>query len=212
MGLKETILAPHIDTDLVPHEFDDKRWDQSQPVRIQHYWSGEQAPSEKHAEVRLLWSDHALHVRFNCNQQEPIIVSNDPQLFRKTLGLWNRDVCEIFIAPFADQPGRYFEFEAAPTGEWVDLAVQFNENVRESDFEYSSGFTVAARLAQDQITIGMHIPLGTTIPQPSLDDEWRVNLFRCVGLGKERYLAWQPTFTEEPNFHVPDFFGTLRFV
>jgi hypothetical protein len=41
---------------------------------------------------------------------------------------------------------------------------------------------------------------------------WRINLFRCVGVGDDRYLAWQPTYTAEPSFHVPEVFGWLDFL
>jgi hypothetical protein len=31
-------------------------------------------------------------------------------------------------------------------------------------------------------------------------------------MGDERYLAWQPTYTAAPSFHVPEVFGWLEFV
>jgi hypothetical protein len=41
---------------------------------------------------------------------------------------------------------------------------------------------------------------------------WRVNFFRVEGRKEPRaYLAWQPTNTPQPNFHVPKAFGRLRF-
>jgi hypothetical protein len=94
----------------------------------------------------------------------------------------------------------------------VDLAVDFTETKRENNFEFLSGITVAASVSQDQVRIGMRIPWSASIPKPQHGDEWRANLFRCVGLGNERYLAWQPTFSPEPNFHVPHAFGRLRFI
>ena len=42
------------------------------------------------------------------------------------MGLWDRDVCEIFIAPDEHVIERYFEFEAAPTGEWLDVAIHWS--------------------------------------------------------------------------------------
>jgi hypothetical protein len=42
------------------------------------------------------------------------VVSDKPQTEKKTMGLWDRDVCEIFIAPDEHAIERYFEFEAAP--------------------------------------------------------------------------------------------------
>ena len=43
-----------------------KVWDQCQPVRIEHYWSGEPAIASRHAEVRICWSDEALHARWTA--------------------------------------------------------------------------------------------------------------------------------------------------
>ncbi len=187
-------------------------WQQCQPVEIKHFWSGEPAPPARHAEARIYWSSEALHVRFVCAQQEPLVVSDNPQTEKKTLGLWDRDVCEIFLAPDPLNPSRYFEFEAAPTGEWVDLGITVTPTGRETDWDFASGFTTAAKLEHDQIMISMRIPWSEAIPKPKTGDLWRVNLFRCIGPeAPERYLAWLPTKTPEPNFHVPEAFGTLRF-
>ncbi len=212
MHYVETILARHVEPDLRPDQFQDSAWATAQPVSLTRFWSGQEAPVGSHAEARIVWSDESLNVQFTCHQNQPLVVSENPQLDQKTIGLWDRDVCEIFIAPFPEQPCHYFEFEAAPTGEWVDLSVRFSESNRENDFGFVSGMTVAAITSETQVMIGMRIPWSASIPKPQPGDEWRANLFRCVGLGNERYLAWQPTFTAEPNFHIPEAFGPLRFV
>jgi len=208
----ETIRARYSESDLAVTQFDHRHWIRAQPIQIARHWCGEEAPASRHAEARIIWSDESLGVRFVCNQREPLIVDSNPQLDQKTIGLWDRDVCEIFIAPDAANPNRYFEFEAAPTGEWVDLAVNLTSTERETDRAFYSGMTVAARVAQDQVTVSMRIPWSDSIPKPAMEDEWRVNLFRCVGTGNQRYLAWQPTYAPEPNFHVPAAFGWLSFV
>lgn len=208
----KTITAGYVAVDLDARELSNPVWGGAQTAHITHYWSGADAPVAVHAEVRLLWSDESLHVRFVCNQHQPLLVSANPQLERKTIGLWDRDVCEIFIAPVPSHLDRYFEFEAAPTGEWVDLEVCFKDGKLLKDFDYISGMTVTSRVSGRRLEIAMHIPWSITMPKPESGDEWRVNLFRCVGLGNERYLAWQPTFAPEPNFHVPAAFGKLRFI
>jgi len=192
--------------------FEDEAWQDCQPIAIRHYWSGEPAPPARHAEARICWSNEALHVRFVGVQQEPLIVAENPRTDQKTLGLWDRDVCEIFLAPDAAHPERYFEFEAAPTGEWIDLGIAVTPTGRETDWDFVSGLTTTAKLDAEQLTIGMKIPWSEAIPKPAAGDVWRVNLFRCVGPeAPERYLAWLPTRTPEPNFHVPEVFGSLRF-
>jgi len=72
--------------------------------------------------------------------------------------------------------------------------------------------TTAARIEKDRVTIAMRIPWNHWIHEPQTGERWRVNLFRCVGSDPDRgYLAWQPTRTPQPNFHVPQVFGWLIF-
>lgn len=128
------------------------------------------------------------------------------------MGLWDRDVCELFIAPDANEPERYFEFEAAPTGEWLDLIVRQRLDVRETDWEFHSGMTVAASVKANNVTVAMRVPWDALGRVPHVGERWRANLFRCIGAGPTRgYLAWQPTLTEEPGFHVPAAFGWIQF-
>jgi hypothetical protein len=212
MTIKPTIEAVYSELGVSANAFDHPEWTRAHPVAITRKWSGEVAAASRHAEVRIIWTDNALIVRFFCRQEEPLIINRAPQLSKKTIRLWDWDVCEIFVAPDPNSPQRYFEFEASPTGEWVDLAITFNEDIRETDFDFYSGMIAAANVAENHMTIAMQIPWSDSLPKPHKGDVWRVNLFRCVGLGDDRYLAWQPTYTPEPNFHVPDVFGWLAFL
>jgi len=211
MSGSEVIQAPFVRAVGVA-EFDAMVWDECEPALIAHLWSGAVAPVERRAETRVCWSDEALHVRFVCQQHEPLVVSAKPKTDRKTLGLWDRDVCEIFVAPNRVRPERYFEFEAAPSGEWVDLGILVTPEGRETDWEYRSGMKAAASVSEREVKIGIVIPWSASIPKPGRGDVWLVNVFRCIGPeGPDRYLAWRPTYTPEPAFHVPEAFGELRF-
>jgi hypothetical protein len=206
------IVARYVNTAVGEADFENPVWQECEPVPIEHYWSGEPAMSSRHAEARICWSDEALHVRFVGKQQEPLMVADHPDTDKKTIGLWDRDVCEIFLAPDPSKPWRYFEFEAAPNGEWIDLGIEVRPDGRETDWDYASGFTTAAKIEGERLLVGMRIPWSESLPKPRRGDVWRVNVFRCVGPeAPERYLAWQPTRTPEPNFHVPEVFGVLRF-
>ncbi len=200
--------------DVQVNELNHAAWNEARAVHLTRYWSGEAAPPSRHAEARLLWSDTSLSVRFVCRQSEPLVINPTPQVNEKTIGLWDRDVCEIFVAPNADAPEKYFEFEAAPTGEWVDLALHITRAGRETDWQYRSGMSVAARIDEGFVTIAIQVPwaaFGLT-SAPRTEACWRANLFRCVGTGRERYIAWRPTRTAQPNFHVTEAFGRLCFV
>ena len=206
------ITAKYITEPIAGGQFDHPAWDKCEQVKIEHYWSGDPAPASRHAEARLCWSNEALHVRFVGEQHEPLVVTENPVTDRKTHGLWDRDVCEIFVAPDPTHPERYFEFEAAPTGEWIDLGIVIKSTGRETDWDFKSGMEAAALVEPQSVKIGIRIPWSGVIGKPEVGDVWLVNLFRCVGPeAPERYLAWRPTRTPEPNYHVPDAFGELRF-
>jgi hypothetical protein len=212
MGQKPAIEAPYSEVNLTAAAFDHSEWTRAHPIQITRKWSGENAPASRHAEARIIWTDESMIVRFLCRQDEPLVVNANPQLGKKTMRLWDKDVCEIFVAPDPGALERYFEFEASPKGEWIDLAINFTAAGRETDFEFQSGMTVAALVGNRQALVAMQIPWSTHLPKPQKGDSWRVNLFRCVGVGDERYLAWQPTHTAEPSFHVPQVFGWLNFL
>lgn len=198
--------------DLSAAQLDHANWELANPIQITRYWSGAAAPSGRHAEARILWSEESLCVRFVCQQNEPLVVNSHPQSKDKAFGLWNRDVCEIFLAPDPAAANRYLEFEAAPTGEWIDLAIHMKPDKRETDWDFHSGMTTASRIAKDHLIIALRVPWGDRIHKPQRGERWRANLFRCIGSGKDRgYLAWQPTRAQTPNFHIPEAFGWLVF-
>jgi hypothetical protein len=207
------IEIARLEKDFSVNEFENKNWRIARETSVEKYWSGEIAPNGRHFKAKLLWSDAALYVRFEANQAEPLIVSDAPNLQTKTIGLWDRDVCEIFITPDLIEPQRYFEFEVAPSGEWIDLKIRQTPNGRETDFDYDSGMKSAARIEKDKVFMALKIDWKAFGRIPKAGDVWRGNLFRCVGQGETRgYLAWQPTETAEPNFHVSKAFGELEFV
>ena len=210
--LENIVEAHRASEEVEAGDFDHGAWGGTRPARVARYWSGAEAPVERHAEARLIWTESALGVRFEYRQAEPFVVSAAPRLDEKSVGLWDRDVCEIFVAPDPAASGRYFEFEAAPNGEWLDLAVHLTPRGRETDWHFRSGMRAAARVSGERVTISMRVPWKALGRVPRAGERWRGNLFRCVGAGETRgYVTWQPTHTPEPSFHVPEKFGWIRF-
>jgi hypothetical protein len=202
----------YISGDLAVSDLDSQIWQAGDPVKITQYWSGAAAPDSRTFKARLLWSDTSLYVRFDAAQNEPLVVSDRPDLSKKTIGLWDRDVLEIFIAPDAGTPSSYFEFEVAPTGEWIDLAIDLTSGKREADWKYASGMETGVRIEKGGVVAAIKVPWKALGRSPGNGDIWRGNLYRCVGKGPDRgYLAWRPTLTDEPSFHVPARFGKFVF-
>jgi len=195
------------------NDISDGAWDAAGFIGVNQYWNGVDAPEGRHAFAKLLWTDAALCVRFDANQKEPMVIAAKPDLSKKAMNLWDRDVLEIFVAPDRNEPRKYFEFEAAPTGEWLDVAIDSTGGIRVADWNYRSGMETSAKIEEGRIVISMKIPWTAFGKKPEADDVWLGNILRCVGKDPDRgYLAWSPTMTDEPNFHIPERFGEFHFV
>jgi alpha-galactosidase len=194
------------------NDLEDNVWHKSEAVYLTKLWSGRNAETGRQAEVRLLWNKKSLFIRFEANQTEPLIINSTIDKTLKAIDLWEKDVCEIFVAPNAVEPEKYFEFEVAPTGEWIDLAIIWSPEKRETNWNYQSNMKVATKILENKIISAMEIPFAAFGKTPNVGDIWLGNMFRCIGEGETRgYLAWQPTFTEIPSFHVPSAFGKIEF-
>lgn len=103
----------------------------------------------------------------------------------------------------------YKEFEIAPNGMWIDLDI-----VPSGRGDLQSGLTRSVRVDEKRKlwTAEMAIPMKSLTSKFDPHEAWRVNFYRVEGKTEPRkYLAWQATMTQQPNFHIPEKFGTLRF-
>jgi alpha-galactosidase len=193
-------------------ELGNPAWQTAKPILVKKYWSGRNAPKGRRFEARILWSETALYIRFDAAQAEPLVVSESPVTDKETFGLWDRDVCELFLAPDEKEFRKYFEFEIAPTGEWLDLGIHQKPEHRVTDRDYNSGMKTAAEIGKDRVVMALKIEWKAFGKKPSAGDIWVGNLYRAVGEGATRgHLAWSPTESRTPNFHVPDKFGEFEF-
>ena len=163
-------------------------------------------------EACVRWSPAHLYVAFWCQYAElNLYLGEDAR--NKRWELWNRDVVEVFLTPFAEAPHLYWEFEVAPNNLWVDLAVEKLDEIR-LDADWNSGFAHASRIDERtrRWNCEMRVPaVSLGVPQIERGMEWRINFYRCDGFGdnsQRRFLAWSPTF--QLNFHVPERFGWVR--
>ena len=213
MSEKLTFNIKHISHDFSVSDLSNELWKTANHTELTRYWNGAEAPLGRRATARLLWSENAIYIRFEANQAEPLVAAEKPDLTKKAMNLWDRDVVEIFVAPDKKEPRKYFEFEAAPTGEWLDVALDSTSGKRVSDWVYASGMEAAAKIEKDRVIIAMKIPWTAFGKRPMDGDVWLGNMLRCVGRDPDRgYLAWSSTMTAEPNFHVPERFGEFHFV
>jgi alpha-galactosidase len=183
-------------------------WQSAQPVRFDSDWQGKNPDPTLETEVRVLWSNAFLYLRFVCRYSE-LFVFDDSESNGRRDHLWDRDVAEAFLQPDRSVERRYKEFEVAPNGMWIDLDISPSGLA-----DLKSGLTrsVYVDTQRKLWTAELAIPMRCLTSSFDPRMVWRANFYRVEGRTEPRqYLAWQPTHTPHPNFHVPNAFGTLRF-
>jgi len=168
------------------------------------------------SEVRAFWTDTAIYLLFICPYKVlNLFTPAQPDAPRNKL--WDRDVVEIFLGSDWEHQRRYREFEIAPTGDWIDLAIDLDKRSG-NDRSWRSGWTTTARIdtAHKVWYAAARIPLRAISDTPVVrGSRWRGNLYRIDGEGPDSvrsFLCWRPSCVtdRDPN-HVPERFGTFVF-
>lgn len=195
-------------------------WLFAQPIRFSADWRGQSPDPELETEVRLLWSPSILYLGFTCRYRE-LFVFDDSEPDGRRDHLWERDVAEAFLQP-PDLGAKsvaldltscyrafYKELEIAPNGMWIDLDISPSGL---TDLQSGLRRSVHVNEAKKTWTAELAIPMNALTANFDPSADWRANFFRVEGkLEPRTYMAWQPTHTPEPNFHVPQAFGILKF-
>ncbi len=209
MTPQNTIRATRIAGDLaIDARHLSPQWSHAQPIRFSADWQGKNADPALETEVRILWSPEMLYLRFVCRYRDLFVFEDSDPNGRRD-HLWDRDVAETFLQPPPAIGKNYKEFEVAPNGMWIDLDISPGGLA-----DLKSGLTrsVFVDKAKSTWTAELAIPMNSLTPRFDPSQPWRANFYRVEGKTEPRkYMAWQATNTPEPNFHVPESFGTLHF-
>jgi alpha-galactosidase len=183
-------------------------WQSTRPVCFDSDWQGKNRDPALETEVRVLWSPVSLYLRFVCRYHE-LFVFEDSEPNGRCNHLWDRDVAEAFLQPDPSIERCYKEFEVAPNGMWIDLDISLSGLA-----DLKSGLTRSVHVDAERKTWSAELAIPMRCLTASFDPRmvWGANFYRVEGKVEPRqYIAWQPTHTPQPNFHVPNAFGTLRF-
>ena len=183
-------------------------WERAPAIRFDRDWRGEQEDSQRATEVRLLWNEQTLFLRFLARYRE-LYVFPDARTDGWRDELWKRDVAEAFLQADTSDARVYKELEVSPNGYWIDLNIAHGEKE-----EMRSGLRrrVVQDVAAQTWTAELAVPMRSLTPAFDPEGSWRANFFRVEGKAQPRfYSAWSPTLTPAPNFHVPEAFGHLIF-
>ncbi len=198
-------LNESLDADAFPRK---SAWETAPPVRFDQDWQARNADPNRATEVRLLWTPETLFLRFHASYRDLNLYSDAREDGWRDK-LWDRDVAEAFLQPDFSDPLKYKEFEVAPNGFWIDLDVSHGA-IQELHSKLRR--RVAQNVTEKTWTAELAIPVRSLTPAFDPNHPWRVNFYRIEGKTEPRfYSAWSPTYSPQPNFHVPAAFGKLVF-
>jgi alpha-galactosidase len=185
-----------------------EEWTSASPIAFCSDWQGKNADPGRQTQVRVLWSPQHLYLRFECRYRELFVFEDSDPSGRRD-HLWDRDVAEVFLQPDPSRERFYREFEISPNGMWVDLDIFPGGR---ADLKSGLQRSVVVDEKSRTWTAELAIPMKSLTTNFDPSAIWRANFYRVEGREEPRaYLAWQPTHTPQPNFHVPNAFGTMRF-
>ncbi|MDY7092654.1 MAG: carbohydrate-binding family 9-like protein [Acidobacteriota bacterium] len=185
--------------------------------------------------VQACWDAEALYVRFVCADQDAW-----SHFTRRDDSLWEQEAVEVFLAPGAAAPQRYFEFQVSPRGVLFDAVVD-NPNLDRSDLVTDPSWNCpgirwaagplpvspgsSAEAAQGTSSdegpsedwwAGLLLPWRGLLPDPRPPTELRANFYRIERPRPERF-SQRPSLPEEfsawspTNLSPPDFHRPARF-
>lgn len=133
--------------------------------------------------------------------------------------VWEDSCCEFFISHPSD--GTYYNFEMNCIGTLLTAKRKSREDYSHFSKEQLQQVKRFSTLPRKQIdvngemfrwSVGMFIPFHLIGINPhDLPDELHANFYKCGDKTEHiHFLSWSPISCATPDFHRPEFFGTLK--
>ena len=172
-------------------------------------------PYKPQASFAMAYGDSSVYLKFFVEEKHVRAVYSEPNQ------PVYKDSCVEFFVSFADEPEYYnFEFNCAGTCLLSFGEQRNNRKMTTADLIKSIAFQSSIKpTTKKDANIGWELTL--VIPFAAFQyhkfssmkgKKCRANFYKCGDdLPEPHFLAWNIINTEEPDFHRPEFFGTLEF-
>lgn len=169
-------------------------------------------PYKPDVSFELAADDSYLFVKYNVNG-----LGLRAEFERLNEPVWQDSCVEIFVADPDGGGYRNFEVNCIGTmlsshqrGRGIDV-VPISEEAAKSVKRFTSkhGRVFPEQDGEHEWTVVVGIPFEL-LGYRQRPDELRANLYKCADASsRPHYLCWSPISTAKPDFHRPEFFGTL---
>lgn len=197
------------------------QWRDIETVKICNQM-GDKPLSTPKVMAKMMYDDENLYVIYKVKERYAhckVTDINGP--------VWEESAVEFFFTPDSEFPGRYFNLEincgGTPLMHFNDFSADTHEPL---DVEDIKKVVIAHSLPQvvdpeitkfKTWTLEFKMPLkmlekysGIDHPEPGA--EWRANFYKIAEKGSNiHFLTWSVIDNPLPKFHLPQFFGTIKF-
>jgi hypothetical protein len=196
-------------------------WTDIPPLAIDRY-TGARPSYFPRVQAKLAYDDSALYVIFHVedryvravmqNYQDPVADDSCVELFFTpgediTQGYFNLEVNCGGTAWFHHQKARHIADVPVSAADFERVQIAHTlPKVVEPEIVEPVTWTVEYRLPFEIL------PRYAPCSSPETGRHWRANLHKCAdATSHPHWLSWSPANLSEPDFHRPEFFGTLVF-
>ncbi|MFC4870536.1 carbohydrate-binding family 9-like protein [Negadavirga shengliensis] len=202
-------------------DWDKEIWKNVDAVELTHYM-GDKPAFAPVTHAKLLYDQEYIYGIFRV--QDRYVQSKVTEINGHVSG----DSCvEFFFSPDVESPLTYFNLEinagGTPLLHYVTeprktYRVLDPDQIRKIEIAHSMPREVVPELVKDTVwTIEYKVPLAmlsqygkVTIPAPGV--KWKANFYKTGSrTGNPHYFTWNKVDNPKPDFHLPRFFGTIKF-
>jgi len=208
------------------HMIIDGNWDKSQWQNIQVIdiinYMGSMPGFRPQVQAKMMYDENNIYVIFHVQDRYVRCLT------KETNGpVWEDAAVEFFFAPDSSLPLLYFNLETncggtplmhynlVPRKESKELEV---EDIKKIEIAHSLPQIIDPEMSDPVTwTLEYRIPLAmlekySLVTHPEKGVEWRANFYKIAeNNSNPHYITWAVVENSKPDFHLPQFFGKLKF-
>ena len=190
-------------------------WKKTKSIKIQNYM-GDIPAFKPIAEAKMSYDDDYIYVIYRVKDRYVRSITdkiNGP--------VWKDSAVEFFFSPEADNPMNYFNLEINCGGTPLLHHKKIRptvEDIQKIEIKSSLPKVVDPEITKPVTwTMSFKIPLSmiekyTNVVRPKPGVSWRANFYKIAEINSNpHYITWNEVKNDKPQFHLPKFFGILKF-
>jgi Carbohydrate-binding family 9 len=196
-------------------------WQNIKPLELANYMGAIPA-FRPVVHAKMMYDDENLYVIFHVEDRFVRCVTNMPNG-----PVWEDSCVEFFFSPDIYLPEKYFNLEIncggtplmhyniVPRMVIIEVSV---ENLNKIEIAHSLPDLVDPEIKEPVIWIVEYkIPVSilkkySAVTSPGPGVEWKANFYKCAEKNSNpHFITWSVVKNDKPDFHLPQFFGLLKF-